>query len=469
MGRFRLGIYWVLLFGFVWAGGAAAENRIHFANGKLSLNVSEAPFQDVVAQLARHGLRVKINSNFNPRVSASFTDLDLQKGLAVLLKNYNYLLIWKRDPTQPETQAFLSEIRIFDQVAPVPGKLSPNLAVIEDAHRNLRYVKDTLLMRLKPGVSKNDFESWLETLGARIVEHFSALGVYEIRLPPGSDIPALIARLEKNDLLKTAEPDYVYEAPKLIKYRSDREMPARASKPIGEGDAPIAVLDTGVVMVEGLQDKILASIDIVNPAAPISDTVGHGTRMSMIAAGVAQPLNTQPGNEPANPIIPIKIVDDHQMTSNTQIMRSVDFALDQQARVMSLSWHTEQPSDFLEDTLDYAASNGVIVVAAAGNEPTGEPVYPAAYPSVIGVGATAPDGSAWDRSNFGDFVVLAAPGFAAMPTGENKTAEIYAGTSIATAYVANRIAAYLSKHPTAGRPEALEAVKKELDRQSKKN
>ena len=33
---------------------------------------------------------------------------------------------------------------------------------------------------------------------------------------------------------------------------------------------------------------------------------------------------------------------------------------------------------------------GVLVVAAAGNEGTGEPRYPAAYPSVIGVGADRP-------------------------------------------------------------------------------
>ena len=125
---------------------------------------------------------------------------------------------------------------------------------------------------------------------------------------------------------------------------------------------------------------------------------------------------------------------------------------------MSLSWGSEKRSDFLEKILDYATAKGMIIVAAAGNEPTGKPVYPAAYPSVIGVGALYPNGKTWEKSNYGSFVGLYAPGFAALPVGYKGDPGIYGGTSISAAFVANRIAYYLSKYPESGFQQMKEAV-----------
>ena len=65
--------------------------------------------------------------------------------------------------------------------------------------------------------------------------------------------------------------------------------------------------------------------------------------------------------------------------------------------------------------LAVAASKGIISVAAAGNDPTGKPTYPAAYPSVLAVSAIQPDGAVWPQSNYGSFVDLSAPGFATLP------------------------------------------------------
>ena len=77
---------------------------------------------------------------------------------------------------------------------------------------------------------------------------------------------------------------------------------------------------------------------------------------------------------------------------NHAIMRSIDFALAKGARVMSLSWGAETDSAFLGEAFRYAESKNMIILASAGNEPTGKAIYPAAYSSVIGVGALGPDG-----------------------------------------------------------------------------
>jgi thermitase len=156
--------------------------------------------------------------------------------------------------------------------------------------------------------------------------------------------------------------------------------------------------------------------------------------------------------------VAIRAMDDNGFTTDFTILNSIDFAIEKGARVMSLSWGSEERSDFLETILDYAAAKGVIVVASAGNEPTGRPVYPAAYPSVIGVGAAYPSGKTWDKSNYGSFVSLFAPGFAALPVGYKGDPGIYGGTSISAAFVANRIADYWSKYPESSIQQIKTAV-----------
>ena len=125
---------------------------------------------------------------------------------------------------------------------------------------------------------------------------------------------------------------------------------------------------------------------------------------------------------------------------------------------MSLSWGSETRSGFLEKAFAQASGKGLIIVASAGNEPTGRPVYPAAYGSVIGVGAAGPDGKAWEKSNYGHFVSLYAPGFAAFPVGYKGDPGTYAGTSISAAFAANLIANVLSHNPKASREEVIKAL-----------
>jgi hypothetical protein len=227
---------------------------------------------------------------------------------------------------------------------------------------------------------------------------------------------------------------------------------------VPEDGVPIAILDTGLDPGSGLQDVVRASLDALNLDNPISDHLGHGTQMAYIAAGIVRPYGVSADSSASIPIIPVRAFDDNGFTSNFSIMRSVDFALNNGARVMSLSWGAETRSDFLEDVLELANSKGIIVVASAGNEPTGKPVYPAAYPSVIGVGALGPDGKSWEKSNYGDFVMLNAPGFATLPVGYGGDPGIYAGTSISAAFVANIIANYISGNPKATRQEILKIL-----------
>ncbi len=358
----------------------------------------------------------------------------------------------------------LAEIQVFrpgqkDLMRPL-RKLA-TLSIARNPKDGSFYVKDEILIRLKPGADLADLLKLLQETGGVLVGSYPELGIYRVRLPPGADVPALVEEIGKRGGAGIAEPNYAYPVPtgpRELDWGSLKESYGDAY-PRTKG-APVAVIDSGLRPDAGLENFVLASLDALNPDKPLSDTGGHGTQMALIASGLVKPIGVQEESVAITPIIPIKAFDENGFTSNVLLMESIDFAIKNGARVMSLSWGSETKSAFLSEALEAAGAKGLILVASAGNEPTGDPQYPAAYPEVIGVGALAPNGKAWERSNRGDFVDVYAPGFASLPVGYMGDPGIYAGTSISAAFTANLIAGMLSKNPKATKQEILEALRK---------
>jgi thermitase len=440
--------------------GAMASD-VCIQGDRLTLHADQVRLQHILQRFTDLGIKIRIDPEINPKITASFQDRDIRQGLDSILKPFGHVLIWKmiEGPAGPIPK--LAEIQVFK-----PGKkelMKPfGRRRAFDIARNPKdgsfYVKNEILLGLKLGMSLAEFEVLLREFGGTVIDSYANVGLYKIRLPEGSDVPFLVEQITKHPKVAKAEPNYAYLVPPPYGQTASDIPPSEASYIRATGaTVPIAILDTGLTPDSGLGDLILASLDALNPDDPISDSLGHGTQMALIAAGVVKPSGVSKDDETRSPIIAIRVMDDNGFTSNFTLMKSIDFAVKQGARVMSLSWGSETRSDFLESTLNYAHSQGLIVVASAGNEPTGKPVYPAAFPSVIGVGALAPDGKSWENSNYGDFVSLYAPGFASLPVGYKGEPGPYAGTSISAAYAANVIADYLEKHPEASMQEVLEA------------
>src|SRR5262249_50134268 len=103
----------------------------------------------------------------------------------------------------------------------------------------------------------------------------------------------------------------------------------------------------------------------------------------------------------------------------------------------------------IAESVKYALSRGVTLVAAVGNRPRDHSLgYPAAYPGVIAVSATGRSGDfAADVSVDGYGVLLSAPGVdmvSAVPGGGDETAS---GTSFAPALVAGAAALVKARWP----------------------
>jgi len=96
---------------------------------------------------------------------------------------------------------------------------------------------------------------------------------------------------------------------------------------------------------------------------------------------------------------------------------------------------------------------GVLLVAAVGNEGLSEPRYPAAYPSVIGVGAVDRAGQRYARGNRGPDVEILAPGVEILSTVPGGSFAFGDGTSLAAANVTGLLAVAVgaSSDPRAAR------------------
>ena len=459
-------IFFILMFflGGNLAFAATVTPVVRIDGDRLTLHAKDQALSTILNLLSDQGIRIRIDPRINPTITATFDNRPIGTAIVSILKSVDYALIWRKDKDAATSEPRLWEIRIFykGQEALVrPLKKSANLAVIKKGD-GAYHVKDVLLIRLDPNMTETALAALLDQLGATIIDAFTPLGIVRLRLPHGSDVLTIAETIAGYRGVQTAEPDYAYplEGGGPANGGSWTPAPPPASAP-SAGAAIVAVMDSGLLSDYANSPFVQAAYDAVSPEAGIGDKLGHGTQMALIAAGMVNPLGTGSDLPEGSPVVAVRAFDDNGFTSTYTLMRGINYAIEKGARVLSLSWGSEVSSSLLESATRYASAKGLVLVAAAGNAPTGNPVYPAAYDNVIGVGALTPSGEAWDQSNYGDFVAVSAPGLADLPVGYKGDPGVYAGTSIATAYTARRVAAILNQHPDANRATILKILGEE--------
>ena len=407
----------------------AANPVVRIQDDHLTLDVTNQPLATVLGMLSDQGIRIRIDPRINPKISAKFSRRPIGPAISSILKSYDYALIWRKDKMSADPEPRLWEIRIFykGQEARIrPLDKSGNLTIVR-AGDGTYHVKDILLLRLASGITEEALAALLDRLGASLIDAYAPLGIVRLRLPHGSDVPAIADAIADAEGIQTAEPDYAYPLeggrPEASGTWSTASPP---SQPPSGGQTMVAVMDSGLLSDYQDNPYVAAAYDAVSPGAEVGDELGHGTQMALIAAGAVNPMGSGSDVPAGSPVVAIRAFDDSGFTSTYTLMRGIDYAIEKGARVLSLSWGSETTSSLLESATRYASAKGLILVAAAGNAPTGKPVYPAAYDNVIGVGALNPDGDAWDQSNFGDSVTVTAPGMADLPVGYNGDPGIYA-------------------------------------------
>jgi membrane-anchored mycosin MYCP len=192
--------------------------------------------------------------------------------------------------------------------------------------------------------------------------------------------------------------------------------------PLTDGSGvTVGVIDTGVdASVPQLSgDTVLPGVDTTKPGGlpADNDCFGHGTFVAGIIAAAKTPGTGYTGVAPGVRILPVRCAS----TDNSEapgaltpegMALGIRTAVDEGAQVINVSASTTQQNAALADAVSYAEQNDVVVVASAANSGKSNvpATYPAAYPSVIAVGAVDEAGAHADFSQTGPFVSLVAPG-----------------------------------------------------------
>lgn len=225
----------------------------------------------------------------------------------------------------------------------------------------------------------------------------------------------------------------------------------------------IAIIDTGVDETHpdiSIKDGVcfMTTSQTACENAFLDDN-GHGTHVAGIIAGANQEKGYF-GVVPEATIYAVKAMDAKGNGNTSDVIRGIEWALEKNVDMINLSLSMENSSTALKLALENAYSQGVLIVAAAGNNGnrrgTGDTVmYPARHDSVIAVGAT----NRYDeRSNFsatGQTVEVSAPGETIYSTypmqlynfSEEKGYIFYSGTSMAAPFVTGILATYKQQNP----------------------
>ena len=431
---------------------------------RIWLSTDRTPLRDVMTAFANLGIDVHLDPSIQANIHGTLEDVDVEEALKELLGPFNYVLQWRQiqGPVGPLIQ--LKSMIVFqpgkrDLARPISGPKT--LDVVRPAN-GPAYVKEELLLALNSNISPDAFKVLLARIGGTVVESLHPPGIYRIRLGANADVPSLVALLGTEDAVYHAEPNYVYDGIGTDTLESGGEGGRLTDIPSpAPGQPSVAVLDSGLQSMEGLDSQIIAGLDATDPGAELQDPSGHGTQMALIAAGLVIPFTGQAINQ-AVPVVAVRAFDEQGQSSGYDILEGLAFAAEKGASVVNMSWGSEASSTFLHDTLKKASARDMILVAAAGNDPSGRPVYPAAFSEVLSVGALGSDGSRWSQSNFGSFIDLTAPGSAQLPIGHNGPPGSYGGTSISSAYTSKLLAIYRQRHPDVSAEGVVSAMKDSL-------
>jgi subtilisin family serine protease len=305
-----------------------------------------------------------------------------------------------------------------------------------------------IVVRFKPGVPDAAATRLHAMRGASGAEKHTRSGLHHVPVPAGSSVEQMVAAYRANPLVAEASPGRIatiLDAPNDTNYayqwhmhNSEGGMWADLAWNLAPGrgaNVTVAVIDSGVAFedyntsLNGSPQSFKIAPDLAtttfvapwdfnqNDAHPNDDN-GHGTH---VAGTIAQNTNNTHGVAGVAynaRIMPIKVLDYTGNGFDDDIVEGIYHAVANGADVINMSigfpgsgGGATPCSEIagLNAALDLAHAQGVVLVAAAGND-GGIVSCPAAHPRVIAVGAAGFDGQATWYSNNGAALDISAPG-----------------------------------------------------------
>jgi hypothetical protein len=267
---------------------------------------------------------------------------------------------------------------------------------------------------------------------------------------------------------ETVSPQAVPEDPFLSWGYADIEAdlipPCPAPAPV------VAVIDTGVDYNHPeLAGRVILGMDFYNGDEDPTDDHGHGTHVGGIIAAAGNNGMGSAGVADQAKILAIKVLGADGYGSTWNVVQGIYAAADHpDVRVINLSLSTMIGTWSLADAIEYAISNGKLVVAAAGNNNANDDYhFPARWAEgwggLVAVAANDQYGCKASFSNYGHWVSISAPGVGILSTLPGNLYGSWSGTSMATPFVAGAAARMLASNPNLQNVELNHIIENQSD------
>lgn len=192
-----------------------------------------------------------------------------------------------------------------------------------------------------------------------------------------------------------------------------------------------------------------------------NDGNGHGTHVAGTIAAIGGNGQGVVGVNPSGNLglhIVKVFKDDGNWGYGSDLVVAVEQCVAAGSNVISMSLGGGGSSTAERSAFDSAFSQGVLSIAAAGNDGNSTMSYPASYNSVVSVAAVDSAGNKANFSQFNSQVEIAAPGVGVNSTWNNGGYNAISGTSMATPHVSGVAALIWSHYPTCSNQKVRDAM-----------
>lgn len=330
--------------------------------------------------------------------------------------------------------------------------------------------QDHILVKFKSQTTPGQKQDRLKIFNSSIRRQIPQIGVDSVNVPAGQTSEEFLNNFKNNnkDVIEFAEPDGYYQTlripndPYYQSYQYNlKQLNAESAWDISTGNAgtKTAVVDTGADFAhEDLQGRLINGYDYIDNDQSPNDEHYHGTCVAGILGAATNNSKGVAGATWQNPMLVIRIGDAMGYASYEDMASAFIYAADNGARAVNISFGGYYDSETVRQAVDYAWSKNSVIIAAAGNEGTSDPIYPAAIPNVVAVSALDSNDVISDYSTYGSFIDVAAYGTVTCPLlgGGYATGS---GTSFAAPEVAALFGLVFSINPSLSQQRAIDVVK----------
>ena len=323
---------------------------------------------------------------------------------------------------------------------PVRARDTLRVASLRQTERSQqRYMPGQLVVQFKDQADDRRMVGDIQVVGGRWARRSTFGSRYLVGLDRNEGVSEAVSRLESMPEVEYAEPNGVVRAFQSAATRFTpndrlfslqwhmRMVDAERTWAIQRGDTSVvvAVLDTGIAYEDfGPFRKapdfgtttFVPGFNVLTGTTHANDDNFHGTH---VASTIAEATNNGEGVAGlafGSALMPVKVLDADGLGSFFDVAEGVDFATNftqggaHPVKVINLSLGGDSPSQTLRAAIDRAVQQGIVVVAASGNDNIRGVSFPASLPNVIGVGAVDARKRKAPYSNFGPELDVVAPG-----------------------------------------------------------